>query len=108
MYADVLARRLQFQMQDLDRQIGLQQLMTALTFCHDSARLVHGNVSPEDVYITARGDWVLGGFHFSVHTAYTAQQEAQAAFPVRAVSARWTAAFELSAAAFLESLSLPS
>jgi hypothetical protein len=78
----------EMELYDLTKQMGLLQIAEALAFCHRSARMVHGNVSPEEVLIDPKGDWKLGGFHHSLHTAYTTADNALAHFSVRAVPCR--------------------
>ena len=40
---------------------GVKQLAASLQFLGDSCSMVHGNVRPESVFVTAAGDWRLGG-----------------------------------------------
>lgn len=71
-----------YDFEDLARLIGLQQVLQALDFCHKSAHLMHGNLTPEVIFIDCKGDWKLGGFHFSLHKAYSTAQHTQASYPV--------------------------
>uniref|UniRef100_A0A914VPV1 Protein kinase domain-containing protein n=1 Tax=Plectus sambesii TaxID=2011161 RepID=A0A914VPV1_9BILA len=45
---------------------GILQLSDALSFLHDTARILHGNVCPDAVYVTGHGLWKLGGFTYAV------------------------------------------
>lgn len=56
-----------FDLDELEIQKGLLQLFRALAFCHQDARMLHGNLSPSTVFINAKGDFKLGGFAFSRH-----------------------------------------
>lgn len=71
----------EFQLETLSKQIGLQQVVEAIEFCHTGAKLVHANLTPEDIYLDADGNWKTGGFQFSFYTAYPGQQ-AHATFTV--------------------------
>jgi hypothetical protein len=59
-----------YEMHETEAALGFTQLIAALTFCHNDADLVHGDVAPEDVFLTPKGDWKLGGFHFSSPSRY--------------------------------------
>ncbi|KAL7502772.1 hypothetical protein ACHAXN_000684 [Cyclotella atomus] len=41
---------------------GIYNLVEALVFLHNQAKLAHGNVSPDAIYVTPGGDFKLGGF----------------------------------------------
>lgn len=40
---------------------GLYTLLSALAFVNESAKSIHGNVTPDSVWVTKGGDWKLGG-----------------------------------------------
>ena len=50
---------------ELEIQKGLLQISKGLEFLHESAGLVHGNLTPESIYINAKSDWKLSGMGFS-------------------------------------------
>ncbi|KAI9677057.1 MAG: hypothetical protein M1817_006896 [Caeruleum heppii] len=50
---------------ELDIQKGLSQLGKALEFLHESAGLVHANLTPEAIFVNAKSDWKLSGLGFS-------------------------------------------
>ncbi|GAA6030581.1 hypothetical protein JCM8097_006219 [Rhodosporidiobolus ruineniae] len=52
---------------EVEIQKGFTQLAKGLQFLHESAKLVHGNLTPEAVIINAKGDWKLSGFGLSVY-----------------------------------------
>mmetsp|Transcript_43917 Transcript_43917/g.71412 ORF Transcript_43917/g.71412 Transcript_43917/m.71412 type:complete len:1056 (-) Transcript_43917:1151-4318(-) len=54
-----------FELTELEAKLGLLQLAQALNFCHQDAKLIHRNISPESVFITPKGAWKLGGFGYS-------------------------------------------
>ena len=41
-----------------------------MEFIHNDVKLVHGNINPENVIITATGDWKLAGFNFASYDNY--------------------------------------
>ncbi|POY75418.1 hypothetical protein BMF94_1488 [Rhodotorula taiwanensis] len=53
------------ELDEVEVQKGLSQLGKGLQFLHESAKLVHGNLTPEAVIINAKGDWKLSGFGLS-------------------------------------------
>lgn len=57
-----------FELDELEIQKGLLQMAKGLQFCHQDARLVHCNITPDSVFINSKGDWKLGGFAFSTFT----------------------------------------
>ncbi|KAI8050208.1 kinase-like domain-containing protein [Syncephalis plumigaleata] len=57
-----------FELDELEIQKGLLQLAKALQFCHQDAHLVHGNLTPDSVFVNTKGDWKLGGLAFSTFT----------------------------------------
>ena len=50
---------------ELEIQKGLLQVAKGLEFLHESARLVHGNLTPESIFINHKSDWKLSGMAFS-------------------------------------------
>eukprot|EP00466_Bigelowiella_natans_P020044 jgi/Bigna1/86123/estExt_fgenesh1_pg.C_80135 len=49
------------QITHLDVKNGLRQLVECLEFLHTSGRLIHGHVSPCNIYLTPSGHWKLAG-----------------------------------------------
>ena len=47
----------ELELDEVEIQKGLSQLAKGLQFLHDSAKLVHGNLTPDSVIINAKGDW---------------------------------------------------
>lgn len=58
-------RRRELELDELEIQKGLLQLGKGLEFLHESAGLVHGNLTPEAIFINAKSDWKLSGLGFS-------------------------------------------
>lgn len=50
---------------ELEIQKGLLQIAKGLEFLHDSAKLVHGNLTPDAVFINAKSDWKISGLGFA-------------------------------------------
>jgi len=46
---------------------GMHCILQALTFVHESAKLVHGFITPESILVTRGGDWKLGGMFIIDH-----------------------------------------
>jgi SCY1-like protein 2 len=53
------------ELDELEIQKGLLQVAKGLEFLHESAGLVHGNLTPEAIYINHKSDWKLSGLGFS-------------------------------------------
>ena len=67
---------------EIEIAIGITQLGEALGFCHNDAELIHCNVTAESIFISASGDWKLGGFHFATHARYQSSgDKLRLAFP---------------------------
>ncbi|TKA24935.1 hypothetical protein B0A50_06033 [Salinomyces thailandicus] len=62
--ADGTRRRKEVEMDELEIQKGLLQLGKGLEFLHESAGLVHANLTPEAIMINAKGDWKIAGLAF--------------------------------------------
>jgi SCY1-like protein 2 len=63
---DTRTRRQQdLELDELEIQKGFLQVAKGLEFLHDSAKLVHGNLSPEAIFINAKSDWKISGLAFS-------------------------------------------
>ncbi|KAK5741311.1 Protein kinase domain-containing protein ppk32 [Elasticomyces elasticus] len=62
--ADGTRKRRELEIDELEIQKGLLQLGKGLEFLHESAGLVHGNLTPEAIMINAKGDWKISGLAF--------------------------------------------
>jgi SCY1-like protein 2 len=53
------------ELDELEVQKGLLQVAKGLEFLHDSAKLVHGNLTPDAVFVNAKSDWKISGLAFA-------------------------------------------
>lgn len=53
------------ELDELEVQKGLLQVAKGLEFLHDSAKLVHGNLTPDAIIINAKSDWKISGLAFA-------------------------------------------
>ncbi|EGD83576.1 SCY1 protein kinase [Salpingoeca rosetta] len=60
----------QYELDELECSIGISQVCDALSFCHDHAQLIHGNVTPDAIVVTQDGSWKLWAFDFACHVKY--------------------------------------
>ncbi|KAL2042867.1 hypothetical protein N7G274_004627 [Stereocaulon virgatum] len=63
--ADGTRRRRELEIDELEIQKGLLQVAQGLEFLHESAGLVHGNLTPDAIYINAKSDWKIAGLGFA-------------------------------------------
>ncbi|KAF1814271.1 kinase-like protein [Eremomyces bilateralis CBS 781.70] len=63
--AEGVKRRRELEIDELEIQKGLLQLGKGLEFLHESAGLVHGNLTPDAIFINAKSDWKIAGLGFS-------------------------------------------
>ncbi|KAL9101702.1 MAG: hypothetical protein Q9163_003067 [Psora crenata] len=63
--ADGQKRRRELEIDELEVQKGLLQVSQGLEFLHESAGLVHGNLTPEAIYVNVKSDWKIAGFGFA-------------------------------------------
>ena len=63
--ADGQRRRRELEIDELEIQKGLLQVAQGLEFLHESATLVHGNLTPEAIYVNIKSDWKIAGFGFA-------------------------------------------
>ncbi|KAL9087658.1 MAG: hypothetical protein Q9165_006582 [Trypethelium subeluteriae] len=59
------SRSKQVELDELEIQKGLLQVSKGLEFIHDSAELVHGNLTPEAIFVNAKSDWKISGLGFA-------------------------------------------
>nr|OQO22152.1 hypothetical protein B0A51_10953 [Rachicladosporium sp. CCFEE 5018] len=70
---DGTRRRRELEIDELEIQKGLLQLGKGLEFLHESAGLVHANLTPEAILVNAKGDWKIAGLGFcGPHASSTA------------------------------------
>ena len=63
--ADGTRRRRDIEVDELEIQKGLLQIAKGLEFLHESAGLVHANLTPEAIYVNAKSDWKISGLSFA-------------------------------------------
>ncbi|EME87168.1 uncharacterized protein MYCFIDRAFT_114886, partial [Pseudocercospora fijiensis CIRAD86] len=63
--SDGTRRRRELEIDELEIQKGLLQLAKGLEFLHESAGLVHANLTPEAILVNAKGDWKISGLAFA-------------------------------------------
>ncbi|RPA96942.1 kinase-like protein [Choiromyces venosus 120613-1] len=59
-------RRREVEIDELEIQKGILQIAKGLEFLHESAALIHGNLTPESVMLNVKSDWKLTSFSFTV------------------------------------------
>ncbi|POW01735.1 hypothetical protein PSHT_12408 [Puccinia striiformis] len=64
-----------------ETQKGLLQIGKGLQFLHESAKLVHCNLTPEAIIINAKGDWKISGFGLSTYLKQPDGQDTKWVFP---------------------------
>lgn len=62
--SDGTRKRRELEIDELEIQKGLLQLGKGLEFLHESAGLVHANLTPEAVLVNHKGDWKISGLAF--------------------------------------------
>ncbi|KAM0752408.1 kinase-like protein [Meredithblackwellia eburnea MCA 4105] len=55
------------ELDEVEIQKGLSQVGKGLQFLHESAKLVHGNLTTDSIIINSKGDWKLSGFGLSTY-----------------------------------------
>ncbi len=58
-------RRRELEIDELEIQKGLLQVAQGLEFLHESAGLVHGNLTPDSIFINVKSDWKIAGLGFA-------------------------------------------
>ncbi|XP_045584450.1 SCY1-like protein 2 isoform X2 [Procambarus clarkii] len=63
-----------YKLYDVEIKYGLMQVSEGLAFLHNSVKIVHCNVCPENVVLNHQGAWKLFGFDFCVANQAAADQ----------------------------------
>ncbi|KAK4691882.1 SCY1-like protein 2, partial [Phenoliferia sp. Uapishka_3] len=71
----------ELELDEVEIQKGLSQIGKGLQFLHESAKLVHGNLTPDSIIINAKGDWKLSGFGLSSYLFDSSGVPAQWTYP---------------------------
>ncbi|XP_074605507.1 SCY1-like protein 2 [Brevipalpus obovatus] len=56
----------EFEFYDVEITYGILQISEGLAFLHSDAKLLHRNISPENIILNKKGSWRLAGFDFAV------------------------------------------
>nr|XP_034343011.1 SCY1-like protein 2 isoform X5 [Arvicanthis niloticus] len=64
-----------YKLYDVETKYGLLQVSEGLSFLHSSVKMVHGNVTPENIILNKSGAWKIMGFDFCVSSSNPAEQE---------------------------------
>ncbi|GAB1295483.1 SCY1-like protein 2 [Apodemus speciosus] len=64
-----------YKLYDVETKYGLLQVSEGLSFLHSSVKMVHGNVTPENIILNKSGAWKIMGFDFSVSSNNPSEQE---------------------------------
>ena len=64
-YGENHGPEVEVEIDELEIQKGLLQVSKGLEFLHESAGLVHGNLTPDSIYINQKSDWKISGLAFS-------------------------------------------
>ncbi|CAO2581377.1 SCY1-like protein 2 [Lemmus lemmus] len=64
-----------YKLYDVETKYGLLQVSEGLSFLHSSVKMVHGNVTPENIILNKSGAWKIMGFDFCVSSSNPSEQE---------------------------------
>ncbi|KAE9556277.1 hypothetical protein FO519_000460 [Halicephalobus sp. NKZ332] len=53
-------------MDKLEMKLGVLQIIDGMSYLHNSAKILHGNLTPAAIFVTATRLWKIGGFQFAV------------------------------------------
>ncbi|KAA1130872.1 hypothetical protein PGTUg99_027382 [Puccinia graminis f. sp. tritici] len=73
--------QINMELDEVETQKGLMQIGKGLQFLHESAKLVHCNLTPEAIIINAKGDWKISGFGLSTYLKQPDGQDSKWLFP---------------------------
>ncbi|XP_028934736.1 SCY1-like protein 2 isoform X1 [Ornithorhynchus anatinus] len=64
-----------YQLYDVETKYGLLQVSEGLSFLHSSVKMVHGNLTPENLILNKSGAWKIMGFDFCIPSTNPSEQE---------------------------------
>ncbi|XP_057613875.1 SCY1-like protein 2 isoform X6 [Chionomys nivalis] len=64
-----------YKLYDVETKYGLLQVSEGLSFLHSSVKMVHGNVTPENIILNKSGAWKIMGFDFCISSSNPSEQE---------------------------------
>ncbi|XP_072124302.1 SCY1-like protein 2 [Mobula birostris] len=60
---------------DVEIKYGLLQVCEGLSFLHSSVKMIHGNLTPENIILNRSGAWKIMGFDFCISSSNSSEQE---------------------------------
>ncbi|XP_032815884.2 SCY1-like protein 2 [Petromyzon marinus] len=63
------------QLHDVETKYGLLQLAEGLSFLHNGVKMVHGNLTPENIVLNKNGAWKIMGFDFCISSSNPSERE---------------------------------
>ncbi|XP_022351001.1 SCY1-like protein 2 isoform X4 [Enhydra lutris kenyoni] len=64
-----------YNLYDVETKYGLLQVSEGLSFLHSSVKMVHGNITPENIILNKSGAWKIMGFDFCLSSTNPSEQE---------------------------------
>lgn len=65
----------EYKLFDVETKYGLLQISEGLSFLHSGVKMVHGNLSPENIILNKSGAWKIMGFDFSISACNPSEAE---------------------------------
>ncbi|KAM6985680.1 SCY1-like protein 2 [Aplochiton taeniatus] len=65
----------EYKLYDVETKYGLLQISEGLSFLHSGVKMVHGNLSPENIILNKSGAWKIMGFDFSISSSNPSDAE---------------------------------
>ncbi|XP_062471448.1 SCY1-like protein 2 isoform X3 [Pezoporus occidentalis] len=65
----------EYKLYDVETKYGLLQVSEGLSFLHSSVKMVHGNITPENIILNKSGAWKIMGFDFCIQSTNPSEQE---------------------------------
>lgn len=65
----------EYKLYDVETKYGLLQISEGLSFLHSGVKMVHGNLSPENIILNKSGAWKIMGFDFSISSTNASDSE---------------------------------
>lgn len=65
----------EYKLYDVETKYGLLQISEGLSFLHSGVKMVHGNLSPENIILNKSGAWKIMGFDFSISSTNPSDNE---------------------------------
>ncbi|XP_070612015.1 SCY1-like protein 2 [Erythrolamprus reginae] len=65
----------EYNLYDVETKYGLLQVSEGLSFLHSGVKMVHGNLTPENIILNKSGAWKIMGFDFCIQSINPSEQE---------------------------------